>query len=429
MAIIESVKINGFWGNHTISMDFDHEVNFLVGINGSGKTTAINILASALQCDEDALERLPFSSIEITLFDRKTRRKPSITVERVRMDGLRYPFLRYKIKEFATASNEETKVFSPFEISDQELTHGRGSGPWWRTGLKNGYLNKDARAEIAKLIKMNWLSINRVSTVSNSYENPANETHVDIKLREISDRLERYFSELSSNAGKRTREFQKKFFRSLIDVKEGRSLNFKLDGMDLMREKSALIDIFNRFGIPENEYWDDTNSFFELLKFIQREKTNKFSINELLAVTNAQKIHSLVDAWNASVEEENEILTPRDAFVNILDTMLHRKVTEVLPSGEMVFHTNSGKILRISDLSSGEKQLFIILGEALLQKDAEWTYIADEPELSLHVDWQEVLVDNLRALNPNSQVIFATHSPDIISHYSENVIDMEKVIE
>ena len=53
--------------------------------------------------------------------------------------------------------------------------------------------------------------------------------------------------------------------------------------------------------------------------------------------------------------------------------------------------------------------------------------IADEPELSLHLSWQEQLITSLRTVNPNAQVVFATHSPDIVSTYSDHVFDMEKI--
>jgi predicted ATPase len=68
-----------------------------------------------------------------------------------------------------------------------------------------------------------------------------------------------------------------------------------------------------------------------------------------------------------------------------------------------------------------------VLGEALLQEKRPWVYIADEPELSLHVRWQESLVENLRTINPNSQIIFATHSPDVVSIFDEKVFDMERM--
>lgn len=114
--------------------------------------------------------------------------------------------------------------------------------------------------------------------------------------------------------------------------------------------------------------------------------------------------------------------------MDILNQMFYKKKTHVLDNNELAFTTNSGKKLSAFELSSGEKQLYIILAEALLQRGRSCIYIADEPELSLHINWQEILVDSLRELNPMSQIVFATHSPDIVSHYSDDVIDMEKIV-
>lgn len=84
--------------------------------------------------------------------------------------------------------------------------------------------------------------------------------------------------------------------------------------------------------------------------------------------------------------------------------------------------------LSLRELSSGEKQLVIILGEALLQKQSPSVYIADEPDLSLHVSWQEKLTTNLRQINPHAQVMFATHSPDIVAGFQDRVFDLEKLL-
>jgi ABC-type cobalamin/Fe3+-siderophores transport system ATPase subunit len=86
----------------------------------------------------------------------------------------------------------------------------------------------------------------------------------------------------------------------------------------------------------------------------------------------------------------------------------------------------TGEEVEISTLSSGEKQLFIILGEALLQENRNVVFISDEPELSLHVKWQGTLFENIRSINPSCQVITATHSPDIIGPYSKKVIKIEE---
>jgi predicted ATPase len=79
-------------------------------------------------------------------------------------------------------------------------------------------------------------------------------------------------------------------------------------------------------------------------------------------------------------------------------------------------------------LSSGEKQLLILLSEALLQRQTPAIFIADEPELSLHVTWQEKVVSSIRGLNNAAQILAATHSPDIVGALSSRTIDMETII-
>lgn len=38
----------------------------------------------------------------------------------------------------------------------------------------------------------------------------------------------------------------------------------------------------------------------------------------------------------------------------------------------------------------------------------------DEPEVSLHVEWQQQLIDLILSLNPNVQIILTTHSPAVV---------------
>jgi predicted ATPase len=54
--------------------------------------------------------------------------------------------------------------------------------------------------------------------------------------------------------------------------------------------------------------------------------------------------------------------------------------------------------------------------------------MADEPELSHHIDWQESLAVNIKSLNPAAQIIFATHSPDVVGVYQDYVSHMEDCI-
>ena len=85
-------------------------------------------------------------------------------------------------------------------------------------------------------------------------------------------------------------------------------------------------------------------------------------------------------------------------------------------------------IVDLRSLSSGEKQLLILLLRTLLQKNKKGVYITDEPELSLHINWQEKLIDALKKINSNIQLILATHSPDIVSKFNNNIIQMEDIL-
>lgn len=45
----------------------------------------------------------------------------------------------------------------------------------------------------------------------------------------------------------------------------------------------------------------------------------------------------------------------------------------------------------------------------------------DEPDLSMHVDWKEKFVTTLRKINPNMQLIIATHAPSLIEGWFDKV--------
>lgn len=85
----------------------------------------------------------------------------------------------------------------------------------------------------------------------------------------------------------------------------------------------------------------------------------------------------------------------------------------------LVLNYNKGAKIQesIFNLSSGEKQLIILIACLSLLEDAKRShvYIVDEPEVSLHITWQEKFIDALLEASPNTQFILATHSPSIIA--------------
>mgnify|MGYP004445130305 CR=1 FL=1 len=76
--------------------------------------------------------------------------------------------------------------------------------------------------------------------------------------------------------------------------------------------------------------------------------------------------------------------------------------------------TQLGEILVPYQLSSGEKQLLVILLTVLVEDQLPYVLFMDEPEVSLHVEWQQTLIDSIMKLNPNLQIILTTHSPAVV---------------
>jgi predicted ATPase len=89
------------------------------------------------------------------------------------------------------------------------------------------------------------------------------------------------------------------------------------------------------------------------------------------------------------------------------------KVIDV-KDNKLAFILKDGTKIYWYDLSSGEKQLLIILLTVLCQNEKSSILIMDEPEISLHLEWQKELIKIIRTINPKCQIIIATHSPGII---------------
>jgi predicted ATPase len=103
--------------------------------------------------------------------------------------------------------------------------------------------------------------------------------------------------------------------------------------------------------------------------------------------------------------------------------------TFVIQGSEVFFKQANGEKLALHLLSAGEKQLLIILINALTHDEKPFILLMDEPEISLDIDWQYKLVDTIREINPSSQLIIATHSPAIFGDgWNDKLFFMEDIL-
>ena len=114
-----------------------------------------------------------------------------------------------------------------------------------------------------------------------------------------------------------------------------------------------------------------------------------------------------------------EVSAPKKQFQDMIDELFadtRKKIDR--KSNEIQFIQTNGngttEIITPYQLSSGEKQMLAILLTVLVENREPYALLMDEPEISLHIDWQQRLIDLIRDLNPNAQIILSTHSPALI---------------
>ena len=101
-------------------------------------------------------------------------------------------------------------------------------------------------------------------------------------------------------------------------------------------------------------------------------------------------------------------------FCDTVDRLFSATEKTIVREENTVILKQWDEILDLRLLSSGEKQLLTILMTVLLEDGDNTILLMDEPEVSLHIEWQQELIDTILLLNPNVQIILSTHSPAII---------------
>lgn len=431
MNTIEKVVIEEFWGDKKVTLNFKEDVNFLIGVNGSGKTTIINLIAAALSADFATLDRFQFKKITITLLphdENKTGKNAFIEVEKTEQKNIPFPSIVFRIKKHSDGHHKEFLL----DLIEREQIIRFPNEPQTiqRIHRRTGQFERDIHFALREIVNVSWLSIHRTNTPYKYREEKNFESTIDQKIIELSNDLIRYLSVLNKRYSDETQKFQKYIFQSLIDTESQEDIFTFIKSLDPEKEKESLKQIFLRFGLNEKTFGNKLSTFFDSFNSaVEKFNENQtIQINDLAFLLGTKRIHSVIEQWNNLLDIQKSINKPRTIFLEVINSLLQRKKLIINERNELIAETQSGKQLPLINLSSGEKQLLIILGQSLLQESTIHIYIADEPELSLHVEWQEKLVKSLKSVNPMSQIIFATHSPDIVGEYESSVIKVEDAI-
>jgi len=134
---------------------------------------------------------------------------------------------------------------------------------------------------------------------------------------------------------------------------------------------------------------------------------------------------SIIDA---SAEKQAEMKARIEDFRSVINGLFQETEKHIEIEGNKFNIVSKGQILPIDALSSGEKQILLIMLRVFLLEGKESYVLLDEPENSLDISWQYKLIDTLTKLNPNAQFFITTHSPSIFgAGWGDKIIYMEDV--
>ncbi len=121
-------------------------------------------------------------------------------------------------------------------------------------------------------------------------------------------------------------------------------------------------------------------------------------------------------------EKATEAATLKNRFLDIVDDLFAETGKRIDRQSNELSFIQYDECLSPYLLSSGEKQILLILLTVLTEDRRPYVLFMDEPEASLHFEWQKSLISLVRELNPAAQVILTTHSPALIMDGWEDAV-------
>lgn len=112
--------------------------------------------------------------------------------------------------------------------------------------------------------------------------------------------------------------------------------------------------------------------------------------------------------------QAQQLAAPKALFQDLIDDLFKDTGKTIVRTENEIRFTQLGEMLVPYQLSSGEKQMLAILLTVLVEDQQNYVLFMDEPEVSMHIEWQQHLIDLILQLNPNVQIILTTHSPAVV---------------
>jgi len=277
-------------------------------------------------------------------------------------------------------------------------------------------------------------------------------------LREAVSLAEETFREVSAKQRKEDEKLRNEILLSAISyvssAERGLASDLRKELFDekaLKRTMQLMKGTLVRLGLPEPELERELTPLEEkvawISRHIKRPDLSQRDIDRIFETEDKEKMSALIE-WTMQsphfgrinkivshirtyAKESKKINEEITEYIKTVNKFLNDSDKEIYfnEPGYLRVKTKSEESASVMTLSSGESQVFVIITHIAFNPSARLAnaLIIDEPELSLHVKWQELFVDSIRETNPSIQLVLATHSPSIILDRIDHCVDLNTV--
>ncbi|NHC09986.1 AAA family ATPase [Stutzerimonas degradans] len=432
---LESMILEGVHNRYRLEINFRKDLNILHGKNGTGKTTLLHAIANVVNCD-----------------------------------FLRFSFIDFKFVKATYSNGIWVSIFRDKDLCRVACSTGDGfefSREFASEILKRtdeDRFNREVVYEIVKTQK-DFIETNNLRVIKTSYF-PAFRTIIEAWSAQLEDNRSNSFRGRASTPIAKVTEFSRNLFGhflpkinfpSPLDIEnnlrsEIRDAQIRIGRYDSLIFTDSFVKIFSALLRGEQGTATEAEDILREISDLTSSTSNKTIVDlegptldtyqqlqiligsvgrsEALASSAVGALKVYRDALKDRKKYQSEIFDEIDKYFNAVNAFLDKDKKELryeidpnrrMPKVGLRFPDRTWSSIRV--MSSGERQLLTML-YAVTKMSEDFLVLIDEPELSLHIDWQEDLLGNMMGQLGGRQIIVCTHSPSIAADYDDYMIEI-----
>lgn len=413
--MITQISILNLFGifNYEIVFKFGG-VTIITGPNGYGKSTILKCIDELSHGNLFFFIKLDFQSIKLLTSNPNENIEIIKNYDNLSLNGTEFPY------EFLLARNKQGLRRNPIVRIDEDRWLDKRTGEVLDAYeyKRNYFIHSDS----STYYDFNEEQIKEYNDIIKNIKNLIGEIHFIKEQRLIKEKksikseqeIINVIEDLPNKLRKRISEISSNY--SAVANKLDSSYPTRLFNMDN--------------GISEEQYklkmLQMINKFDKLRKYDISEMQN--SANVIFKEEHAKALKIYFDDFDEKYKVYEDFISQLDLLTDIINSRLSFKEIKITRENGIIVvnKEDESQKLSLSQLSSGEKQEIVMFYELIFDTEPDALLLIDEPEISLHIAWQKMFMDDLLRIvsYKGINVIIATHSPQIINNHWDIQIDL-----